>query len=1150
MKKNTKYNILIFLLVIGINFSFGQVSETFTNIPTNSSGSYQTRTWTGDDGFSWTATSSRTDQTINGKAITFRGSGGGHLINTNPIAGGCGTLTFNYKRAFSGNSVMQVFINGTQYGSNITVSSTTSSLFSQIINTAGDINIEIKNLTSGKKIVIDNLTWTSYAIATNDTDTEVYDSGAQPTGTTISSATNTDANNYINVFNMTIEDQASGDLLPTKVTNIRIKPHTTNTADWINTIQGIVIDDGTNFLAPTNVSITGTYIDITLANTDLVVADGGTKDVAIGVYLNTTNIIDNEILSFMVEAVSHGFTADSSGSDFTSSFLLGDFNSNNFTIAVEATELQITQQPTDVEENTIMTPSVIVAYTDVNGNIDTDYDGLGATATLTSLGGTALAASTTTSGTPTNGTMEFNDIAFTSPATGVTLTITDNAGITTPTIISNSFDVTGAVAGCTELFFSEYVEGSSNNKYLEIFNPTISSINLDDYTILIYGNGSLSPTTTIHFTTSASIPSNGTYVIAHSSANIWTGGAPNQTISNLNFNGNDVVVLQKSTTNIDVIGTIGNSADFAKDTTLIRKNTVELPNTTYTTSEWEVLASNTITNLGLHESNCPCTATTTYTSTGWTNGDPNITTKAIFMHNYNTSSANIEACKCEVDTGVTVTVAATSYLKVLDNITNNGTITVKNQGSVVQINDNATVIGAGTFNTEITTTNLVDEDRFTYFSSPVEAATLNDFNAWADMNYLWDFDGAIQDWHNITNTSTIMAIARGYAIQPANGSTNVTPTTTFIGPFNNGIKTQPMYFEVANAPDPMDASSVLVGNPYPSAINSNLLFQANPQLGGIYIWNHDSELGNSGNSYGDWKNNDYIVCAANNNCTDAPSNGVNATHSGFIASGQGFFATANTATPTDLEFNNAMRVTGNNTDFRRPTETIETAEKLWLNLTSTSGYFNQSLFLFSPNGTPNYNNQADAKRLGSNYGIAFYSLAANTNERLAVDDSGEFQTDITIPIGYYLNNNNVPNLTFSIDHFENLENVNIYIKDKLLNIVHDLKIADYTFNTNDTGVFDTRFDLIFNRNTLTTDDSKLANNNSLIIANNTENQIKVISSNKITNFKVFDILGKLVIETNPNTNNFSINTKIDKGTILFGKATLENGQTLFKKFIK
>jgi hypothetical protein len=132
-------------------------NETFMNMPANSS-AYATRTWTGDNGVAWSATDARTDQTLTNRAIAVRT---GAVTNTAPISGGIGTLSFNYKRVFTGNSTLKVFVNGVQYGSDITVSSETPANFSQAINVTGDVTVEIEN--SGNRVVIDDITWDCYS---------------------------------------------------------------------------------------------------------------------------------------------------------------------------------------------------------------------------------------------------------------------------------------------------------------------------------------------------------------------------------------------------------------------------------------------------------------------------------------------------------------------------------------------------------------------------------------------------------------------------------------------------------------------------------------------------------------------------------------------------------------------------------------------------------------------------------------------------------------------------------------------------------------------------------------------------------------------------------------------------------------------------
>ena len=46
---------------------------------------------------------------------------------------------------------------------------------------------------------------------------------------------------------------------------------------------------------------------------------------------------------------------------------------------------------------------------------------------------------------------------------------------------------------CSELFISEYIEGSSNNKCIEIYNPTDAAVDLSSYQLAFYFNGNNSP---------------------------------------------------------------------------------------------------------------------------------------------------------------------------------------------------------------------------------------------------------------------------------------------------------------------------------------------------------------------------------------------------------------------------------------------------------------------------------------------------------------------------------------------------------------------------------------------------------------------------------------------------------------------------------
>ena len=192
---------------------------------------------------------------------------------------------------------------------------------------------------------------------------------------------------------------------------------------------------------------------------------------------------------------------------------------------------------------------------------------------------------------------------------------------------------------CSELFFSEYVEGSSQNKALEIYNPTNQIIDLSNYTIERFSNGSI--VVSDEMLLSGYILPGQTWVVTISDTNstnefgfiqIALYNMANQLAplypSPLYYNGNDALVLSKNDQIIDIIGKVGENpgsswtddptagftdanggAWWTKDKTLIRKVNVKSgvmsnPVLFDPTSEWDSLAMNTFNNLGFH--NCDC----------------------------------------------------------------------------------------------------------------------------------------------------------------------------------------------------------------------------------------------------------------------------------------------------------------------------------------------------------------------------------------------------------------------------------------------------------------------------------------------------------------------------------------------------------------
>jgi hypothetical protein len=209
-----------------------------------------------------------------------------------------------------------------------------------------------------------------------------------------------------------------------------------------------------------------------------------------------------------------------------------------------------------------------------------------------------------------NGALKTTVTGLTTAITGLTASTAysfnvkakDAAGNISAT--SNTLNVTTAATGstATDLLFSEYIEGSSNNKALEISNATGAAINLSIYSIKKQSNGAgawstgLSLTGTLNngskFTIVNSLMASTCYPI--SSANLSTSAGE------MTFNGNDAVGLFKNGVLIDIIGTFnGGTANFAADQTIRRKATVTSPTTTFNkTTQWDSFASDTCNNLG------------------------------------------------------------------------------------------------------------------------------------------------------------------------------------------------------------------------------------------------------------------------------------------------------------------------------------------------------------------------------------------------------------------------------------------------------------------------------------------------------------------------------------------------------------------------
>lgn len=171
---------------------------------------------------------------------------------------------------------------------------------------------------------------------------------------------------------------------------------------------------------------------------------------------------------------------------------------------------------------------------------------------------------------------------------------------------------------CSELFISEYVEGSGFNKAIEIYNPTTSVIDLTDYSLWLFTNGFTSKNfNSLDTLATTTLNPGEVYVIANddNSLDPAIANVADKLDGVANFNGNDALVLYNRSTGdtADILGVVGEDPagdawdvdggnGSTENNTLVRKSSVQEGTTNWTIAQnqWDVSNTNTFTNLGSH----------------------------------------------------------------------------------------------------------------------------------------------------------------------------------------------------------------------------------------------------------------------------------------------------------------------------------------------------------------------------------------------------------------------------------------------------------------------------------------------------------------------------------------------------------------------
>lgn len=531
-----------------------------------------------------------------------------------------------------------------------------------------------------------------------------------------------------------------------------------------------------------------------------------------------------------------------------------------------------------------------------------------------------------------------------------------------------------------------------------------------------------------------------------------------------------------------------------------------------------------------------CTDNSTWNGT-WSRGFPSAGKELLFQENYN-ALITTKACSCQIEAGKTVTIPKENALSLIYNYNGLGRLILENGASLYQFDEKA--INTGIIQLKRTTTPVRRYD-FTYWSSPVFEPTLESVSPETLSDKYHSYDGTKWVYEDKTNK---MKNGKGYVIrapQPFSTTDAKEYTAIFEGVPNNGT----IEGESVTA-----GNYYMAGNPYPSAISADVFLEENKKIleGTIEFWSHNtSPIYNDATGKYEYQSSDYLAYNGTGSIGDAAGNYPK----GSIASGQSVSVKVRDgiASGTKIMFKNKMRVepAASNSQFFKPSKTAESntdKSRLWLNFTNSKGVFKQTLLGYVEGATNGYEDKYDAISSNANPYADFYSI--NENQNFVIQGRAlPFDVSEVIPLGFSAAVDG--DFTIDIAKLDGIfDTIEIYLEDKFLNKIHNLKESSYTFTTQK-GSFNDRFVLRFADGTLAT--TTFEKSEKELIVYQSHKQLVVVSQKEnILKIQAYNMAGKLIFEEKTNQNKVILSNLKPNNQVLILKIETENN-TQYQKVL-
>ena len=440
-------------------------------------------------------------------------------------------------------------------------------------------------------------------------------------------------------------------------------------------------------------------------------------------------------------------------------------------------------------------------------------------------------------------------------------------------------------------------------------------------------------------------------------------------------------------------------------------------------------------------------------------------------------------------------------LSINGDVNNNGTLLVKHGGTILQ-SASSSYLGSGQchFEVDVNGTIAGPGGRQMLIGAPMNDVTTAAVNA-AGTNRFWFFNETAHQWQEVTDNTTAL---NGRALL---ARTNGSETFVFTSDaFNNGEIIRNNLTRTGSSNGNRGYHNI--SNPFPSYLDWNSVVR-NDVSATYMIRTHNSGSGSNVRDF--YSANSGI--GTNNNGDGALSR--------YIAPGQGFEIRVLTDDQTNasVTFNNTMR------SHQTPTSNVIFNQPMLARLRLYNGLdYDEQVVFFHENADNGFDAMDTEKSFLSDY-VQFFSM--EDNRKLVMNGLNNPLDKGFIQLGYVA----VKNDTYSVRLDEVTMGENLYLLDKEMNILHDLRTGEYSFDTEE-GTFSDRFELHFDAILSTSNINK--NNNPLVFKKD-ENTLNIqVSENNLENASVaiYNIQGALVYNGQLSNETSDINLSLPKGVFV------------------